>query len=123
MAFIDEGCEIEGDYKFSGTVMLNCTFRGNIESTGTLVIGEKAVINAGIASAVVRVSGEINGRLVASERVELESKARVVGDIETPVLVIEQGAVFEGQCRMPSVQVRALEPVMPRQLSVVSAER
>ena len=99
-AFIDEGSEIEGTYSFSGTVMLNGKLEGEIVSNDTLIVGEKGVVHANIRAGVVVVSGEIVGNVLASERVELRGKARLFGDLESPVVVVEEGVLFEGHCRM-----------------------
>ncbi len=99
-AFIDESSEIEGKYTFTGTVMVNGKFQGEISSTDTLIIGEKAVINANIRAGSVVISGEVVGSVTASERVELKGSARVFGDLEAPVVVVEEGVLFEGHCRM-----------------------
>jgi cytoskeletal protein CcmA (bactofilin family) len=133
-AFIDEGSEIEGKYTFSGTVMLNGKFRGEIASTDTLIIGEKGIVHATIRAGVVLISGQVVGNLVATERVELRGTARVFGDVEAPVVVVEEGVLFEGHCRMtqaPSVLETApaaatfpmAAPAQPRDLSVVSLKR
>src|SRR5919108_5686222 len=90
-AFIDEGSEIQGTYTFSGTVMLNGKFTGEIRSTDTLIVGDKAIIHASIQAGAVLVSGEVVGNVVASKRVDLRGKARVIGDIDAPVLVLEEG--------------------------------
>ena len=50
-AFLDEGSEIEGKYTFSGTVLLNGKFQGEIASPDTLIIGERGVVNATFAPA------------------------------------------------------------------------
>jgi len=99
-AFIDEASEIEGKYTFRGTVMLNGKFKGEICSSDTLIIGEKAVVNASIRAGVVLVSGEVVGNVLATDRVELRGTARVFGDVDAPVVVVEEGVLFEGQCRM-----------------------
>src|SRR2546426_7677924 len=99
-AFIDEASEIEGKYTFSGTVMLNGKFKGEISSNDTLIIGEKGVINASIRAGVVLISGEVVGNVLGLERVELRGTARVFGDVEAPVVVVEEGVLFEGHCRM-----------------------
>jgi cytoskeletal protein CcmA (bactofilin family) len=100
-AFIDEGSEIEGKYSFSGTVMLNGKFKGEISSKDTLIIGDKAVINASIHAGTVLISGEVIGNVLATQRVELRGTARVFGDVEAPVVIVEEGVLFEGRCRMP----------------------
>src|SRR5205809_5875985 len=99
-AFIDEGSEIEGKYTFTGTVLLNGRVRGEIVSNDTLIVGEKGVIHATIRSGVVEVSGEVVGNISATERIELHPNCKVYGDIEAPVVTIDEGALLEGQCRM-----------------------
>ena len=99
-AFIDEASEIDGKYTFSGTVMLNGKFKGEIFSNDTLIIGEKAVVKASIRAGVILISGEVVGNVLGTERVELRGTARVFGDVEAPVVVVEEGVMFEGQCRM-----------------------
>lgn len=99
-AFIDEGSEIEGKYTFSGTVMMNGKLSGEIHTDDTLIIGEKGVVNANVRAGTVVISGELVGNVLATERVELRGTARVFGDVEAPVVVVEEGVLFEGHCRM-----------------------
>lgn len=99
-AFIDEGSEIEGRYAFRGTVLLNGTFTGEIRSGDTLIVGDKGVVRATVHAGTVIVSGEVVGTVVATERIELRGRARVSGELEAPVVVMEEGVLFEGQCRM-----------------------
>lgn len=121
-AFIDEGSEMEGRYTFRGTVMLNGRFKGEISSEDTLIIGERGVIAADIRAGRVLVSGEVTGNLRAMERIELKRTARVYGDVEAPVVVLEEGVLFEGHCRMakPSPVV---EVPPARDLAVVPLKR
>lgn len=99
-AFLDEASEIDGKFTFSGTVMINGRLRGEIDSNDTLIVGEKGVINASIRAGVVLVSGEVVGNVVGVERVELRGSARVSGDIEAPIVVVDEGVMFDGHCRM-----------------------
>jgi cytoskeletal protein CcmA (bactofilin family) len=112
-AFLDEGSAIEGTYTCSGMVMLDSKFRGEIRATDTLVIAEHAVVHATVQAAILVVHGEVVGSVTASERIELRATARVTGDIEAPVVVMEEGAVHDGHSRMTKA-----EPVEPA-LSVV----
>jgi cytoskeletal protein CcmA (bactofilin family) len=100
-AFLDEGSELEGKYTFTGTVLLNGKFQGEIASPDTLIIGERGVVNASVRAGTLVVNGELVGNVYASERVELSGNARVFGDLESPVIVLEEGVMFEGHCRMP----------------------
>ena len=120
-AFIDEGSEIEGKYTFTGTVMLNGRFRGEIVSNDSLIIGEKGVVNASIRAGVVTISGEVVGNVMGSERVEIRGSARVFGDVEAPVVVIEEGVLFEGHCRM--TKGGPVEAAAPVRDTVVSLKR
>jgi cytoskeletal protein CcmA (bactofilin family) len=106
MAFIDEGSEIEGKYSFTGTgtFLLNGKFQGEIVTTDTLVVGEKAIVNATIRADSVVILGEVVGNVRASTRVELKGAARVFGDLEAPVVTLEEGVLFEGQCRMAATR-------------------
>jgi cytoskeletal protein CcmA (bactofilin family) len=100
-AFLDEGSEIEGKYTFTGTVLLNGKFQGEIASPDTLIIGERGVVNATVRAGTLVVNGELVGNAYASERLEISGKARVLGDVESPILVLAEGVMFEGHCRMP----------------------
>jgi cytoskeletal protein CcmA (bactofilin family) len=117
-AYIDEASEIEGKYTFAGTVMLNGKFTGEISSSDTLIIGDKGVINAAIHAGVVLVNGEVRGNIVGGERIELRGNAKVFGDIEAPVVVVEEGVLFDGHCRMTRGRSQP-----QRDLSVVSLKR
>ena len=99
-AFLDEASEIEGKFTFSGTVMINGRLRGEIHSNDTLIVGEKGVINASVRAGVVLISGEVVGNVEGVERVELRGSARVSGDIEAPIVVVDEGVMFDGHCRM-----------------------
>jgi cytoskeletal protein CcmA (bactofilin family) len=105
-AYLDESSEIEGKCTFSGTVMLNGRCHGEIIAADTLIVGERGVVTANVRGGTVIVRGELIGAVVASERLELRGRARVVGDVETPVLVVEDGARLEGHCRMDAERVR-----------------
>src|SRR5687768_6669701 len=101
---INDGTEIEGKITFTGTVLLNGRVRGEITSTDTLVVGERGVVNASIRAGIVEVSGEVVGNITASDRIELHPSCRVYGDIEAPVVIIDEGALLEGQCRMTKLR-------------------
>ena len=98
-AFLDDGNEIVGKYTCSGTVMLDAKLRGEITANDTLVIGDHGVVEATVRAVVLVIRGKLIGKATASERVELKSSARVTGDVEAPIIVVEEGAVLDGQRR------------------------
>jgi len=99
-AFLDEGTEIEGRYICAGTVMLNGKLRGEIHAKDLLVIGANGSVHAAVFAGSLVVHGEIVGNIAATQRVELKGGARVTGDIQAPVIVMEEGVFLEGQCHM-----------------------
>ncbi|MFQ5828176.1 MAG: polymer-forming cytoskeletal protein [Candidatus Methylomirabilia bacterium] len=118
-AFIDESSEIEGKCAFSGTVLLSGRFQGEIVSNGAVIIGERGIVNANIRAGSVVVNGEVVGNIQADERIELKGTARLFGDMEAPMVVIEEGVLFEGYSRM--TKTRPSEPV--RDQAVVRFKR
>jgi cytoskeletal protein CcmA (bactofilin family) len=97
---IDQGCELEGRLSFTGTLVLNGKFQGELLSSDTLFVGETGHVTANVQVGIAVVSGEITGNITARERVELRASARILGDIVTPVLLLEEGVVFDGHCQM-----------------------
>jgi cytoskeletal protein CcmA (bactofilin family) len=75
-----------------------------LSEKGTLIVSSGGRVDANINVAVAKINGAIHGDVVASERLELGRTAQVYGDIKTTALIIEQGAIFEGNCRMNSVK-------------------
>ncbi len=99
-AVIDHGCEFEGKLCFQGTVRIGGTFRGEIYTPDTLVIGEGAKVDAQIEAGIIIISGEVNGSLRAKHRVEIHRPAVFRGDILTPSLSVDEGVIFEGSSKM-----------------------
>ena len=106
---IDQGCELEGRLTFVGTLVLNGKFRGEIFSSDTILVGETGQLEAEVQVGVAIVSGQVIGNIIARERVELRGSARIFGDIVTPVMVLEEGVVFDGRCKMKTEELRAVQ--------------
>jgi cytoskeletal protein CcmA (bactofilin family) len=103
-AFLDEGTEIEGNYACAGTVIFNGKLKGEINAKDTLIIGSTGSVQAIVQAGSLIVHGEIVGNVTAAKRVELKCGSRVTGDVEAPVIVIEEGALLDGQCHMGNVR-------------------
>lgn len=99
-AFLGKGTDFNGKLAFEGTVRLDGKFSGEIFSPGILIIGESAVINADVSVNTLILSGELTGNIEAKTRVEIHAPGKVYGNIITPVLVIDEGVLFEGGCVM-----------------------
>ena len=95
---------MQGNLKFTGPVnlRLNGDFEGDLEAKGVLIIGEKANVKAKtVKGDNITISGRVEGNVICSKRLELTTSARVIGNIETPILVIAEGALLRGDCQMP----------------------
>jgi len=98
--FLDEGTSFSGEVTFHDTLRIDGKFEGAVRSGKTLVVGEFADVNAEVDVAIVLVSGRIRGNVRASERIELLPTARAECILECKVLVVHEGASFDGQCAM-----------------------
>jgi cytoskeletal protein CcmA (bactofilin family) len=92
--------QVNGKLRFEGAVQIDGTFTGSITTNDLLIIGERAKIAADITCGSAIVSGEVTGDITAGDSVELHGHARVKGDIATPTLAIDKGAVFDGNAKM-----------------------
>ncbi len=99
-AYLDRGSRISGKLSFDGAARIDGQVDGEIIAKESLVIGETAVIAAQINAASVTVAGKVSGDITATQRLEIRPSARVVGNLASPILVIHEGATFEGHCTM-----------------------
>ena len=97
--FIDKGSHVRGDLVFEDAFRIDGHFEGKIRSGSELIVGDAADVTAQIEVERLSVNGLLKGS-VRAQRVEILSKARVFGDISTPVLRVEEGAVLQGSCQM-----------------------
>ena len=99
--FVGGGTEVTGEANFKAMMRIDRHLSGRVSSSsGTLIVGANGKVDANIEVAVAVIHGTINGDIIATQRLELGRAAKVNGNIQTPSLVIEQGAVFEGSCKM-----------------------
>ena len=105
---IDHGCEMEGRLTFVGTLIVNGKFSGELISSNTLIVGESGELEADVRAGTVILAGEISGHITARERVELRKSARIFGDIVSPVLVLEEGVIFDGRCNMKGKDLQVI---------------
>jgi len=103
-AFLGKDTEFEGKLSFKGAVRIDGRFTGEIYSDGTLIAGEAAVIRSEIHVAHIIISGEIKGNIIADNRIEIHAPGKVYGNIQSPVVVIDEGVIFEGNCRMQKIE-------------------
>jgi len=95
-----KGSRVSGQISFQGPARIDGAVDGEIQCQGVLTIGEGAEVRAKISGQAVVSRGKVEGNVTARERVELAAPARLIGNIDTPRLIIAEGVVFEGDCSM-----------------------
>jgi cytoskeletal protein CcmA (bactofilin family) len=110
--FLDAGSHIKGDLLFEDTFRVDGKVTGKILSDGDLVVGVSGEVDGEVAVGRVFVSGTLRGRIKATKRIEIAAGGRVYATLETPSLVVEDGAFVEGQSAMvrESANVAELGP-------------
>lgn len=104
--FLGPDVSFEGNIDFEGTIRLDGHVKGRISTgKGTLIVGEKAVINADIVVDVAIIMGLVNGTIDAREKIEVYPPGRITGDIQAPVISIDSGVRFNGSCSMRSQKI------------------
>lgn len=103
---IGTGTVIEGLLKVYHDIRVDGIIKGKIFIEGDLIVGTSGSIEADIEVISTKIGGKILGNLIAKEKIELEEHASVVGDIKTKDLVINEGAVFHGNCSMVAAENR-----------------
>jgi cytoskeletal protein CcmA (bactofilin family) len=98
--FLGKGVDFKGVVNFDGTVRIDGRLEGEIHTTGTLIVGEYAVIKGIISAGTLMTSGKINGTVTATEKIQILKPGVLIGDIRTPAIAIEDGAHFHGMCDM-----------------------
>ena len=97
---IGEGTVVEGTVRVPHSVRVDGTVRGELHTVETLTIGATGVVEADVTARSAIIGGKVVGNLSVEDRVELESKASLTGDLKAMDLVINEGATFHGNCSM-----------------------
>lgn len=96
--FMDQGTEFLGELRFRDTFRVDGHVKGRIVSDNTLIVGETGHVEADIDCGVVSIRGTVTGHIHGRQRIELLAGSRVHGTLSSPRLVIEEGALFQGDC-------------------------
>lgn len=100
VSILGEGMEVAGEISFTRGLRVDGAVKGKLRSEAMLQIGPQGRVEGEAVVRKVSVSGELRGVVHASDRVEIRKEGKIYGDVFTPCLIIEAGAVFEGKCNM-----------------------
>ncbi len=109
-AFLGVGTEYRGKLDFVGTVRIDGRFEGEISTDGDLILGRKAVVTGTVSVGRLTSCGQIMGDVVVKERAVLEKTSVINGSLNTPVLVVEKGAIIEGGITMTKAGAESAAP-------------
>jgi cytoskeletal protein CcmA (bactofilin family) len=99
--FVGHGTTLTGETEFHAMLRVDGHLIGTVSSqSGTLIIGTNGQVDANVSVAAAMINGAVNGDIVATEKLQLGRTARVIGNIQSPRLIIEEGAILEGGCSM-----------------------
>jgi cytoskeletal protein CcmA (bactofilin family) len=103
--FVGNGTNMTGEANFKGMLRVDGHLSGRVSSQdGTLIVSTGGQVDANVEVSVAQIYGTVNGDIIATKRIELGRVAKVTGNVQTPALVIESGAIFEGSCRMAALR-------------------
>ena len=94
---LNSDVEIKGNLRFAGELTLEGKLEGEINSDGTLQLGDSAVVNGNINVGSIVVRGKVTGNVAAKDKIEIKTKSELFGDIRSSKLVIEEGVTFVGK--------------------------
>ncbi len=102
VTIISSGVVIEGKVTSNSNIRVDGVVKGDITTQGNLTVGEHGSIQGQLTGETVSIGGKVEGTVNAKEKLVLESKAVLKGDLITKILVVEAGAIFEGKSAMGS---------------------
>ena len=100
VGYLYKGSRITGQLNFQGPARIDGSVDGEIQCQGVLTIGEGAEVRAKISGQVVMIRGKVEGNVSAKEKVEIAAPGRLIGNLDSPRLIIGEGVVFDGDCSM-----------------------
>jgi cytoskeletal protein CcmA (bactofilin family) len=121
-AHFGRGSRIEGKLHFDGSVRIDGQVQGEVEAKDTVIVGESADVVAQILAGTIVIKGKVTGDVTARKRVELRAPGRLLGNIVTPSLVIQEGVVFEGHCSMAQADAGAERAEKDKKVAIFPKE-
>lgn len=101
---IGKSTKINGSIDLAGTLRIEGVFEGDICSAADVVVGETGTVNADIKGRNILVAGTIKGNVEATGKIEMTKSGKILGDIKTSKLILEEGALFKGNCQMEETE-------------------
>ncbi len=110
-AYLGEDTVFSGVLSFNGAVRIDGKMDGEVHTDDTLIVGETGTLEADITAGTVICRGKIKGTIKASKRIEIHTNSEVIGSIAAPSLLVEDGAIFDGNCNMTGSEGKIIKLV------------
>ena len=123
ITLLAKGVLLKGEIHVEGTVRIDGRLDGDIQTSGQVIIGEDGLVQGTITAGTVICSGRIKAKVTANERVQLMKTATLIGEVLTPVLIMEDGAKLQGVTDMGVAAWTDDLPKLPGSVSDLSAHR
>jgi cytoskeletal protein CcmA (bactofilin family) len=111
---LDKDSEVNGKLSFTGPARIDGKLRGEVRASAMLVIGESGHVDGTVHAASLIILGRVEGRVLEAERVEIGPRGVLRGAIETRALVVQEGGVLDGDCKVAAPRATIL-PLRPRE--------
>jgi cytoskeletal protein CcmA (bactofilin family) len=108
--FLDSGSNVSGELRFQTSFRVDGKFSGTVISEGELIVGQGGDVDGDLRIGQIVISGTVSGKVRASRRVHLSTTGKLLAEIDTPVLIIDEGGFFQGQCSMAREEAKAAVP-------------
>ena len=123
ITLLAKGVVLKGEIHVEGTVRIDGRLDGEIQTKGHVIIGEDGLVEGTIIAGTVVSSGRIKAKVTANERIQLLKTATLIGEVLTPVLIMEEGAKLQGTTDMGVASWSDDLPKLPGSVSDLSAHR
>lgn len=123
ITLLAKGVVLRGEIHVEGTVRIDGRLDGDIQTKGQVIIGEDGLVQGSITAGTVVSSGRIRAKVTANERVQLLKTATLIGEVLTPVLIMEEGAKLQGTTDMGVTAWSDDLPKLPGSVTDLSAHR
>lgn len=114
--FLGSGTKVEGTVRAENSVRIDGTLKGKLICKNTLTVGVNGVIEGEVEAQNAIIGGKINGKVKVAEKLVLEAKSKLIGELKASKLIIDEGAVFEGTSSMggqAEMKPAEQKPLMP----------
>ena len=99
-AYLGSDATFKGTLTFDGTVRVDGKLEGQVNTNDTFIVGETGEINADVVAGTVICKGIMRGTIIATNKIEMHPSGKIVGNVQTPAIKIEFGAILDGNCNM-----------------------